>query len=189
MLLQRRWHRFSIAAALGSYLTPSGSKALPVLLAGESSGSMDTTTHPGICSFVDQQRDVPGCSCRLCPGKFAGAQPGRAVLFAHPGVLCGSWLPNAALYSASSQRLLGGRGTNKRGNNAFQEPRASSESPKVRVTSAAETPCARSTSSWSGEHPTELSCQSLFLKKKTTKKNICDLPPHPPKRAFEFPAA
>lgn len=47
-------------------------------------------------------------------------------------------------------RLLGGHGTNKRRNNVFQEPRASSQSHKVGVVSAAETP-------QRGKHPRAVS--------------------------------
>lgn len=63
------------------------------------------------------------------------AQPGHTAPFAGSS-LQRELLPYAALYSASPQRLLGGRGTNNRGNNAFQEPRTSSGSAGVRAVSA-----------------------------------------------------
>lgn len=155
------WERNSppLNAALGSYLRAFDSKALPVLLAEEPLGPVDTSTHPGVGSGMDQRREVlavrgQGWSCRLVPRK---AQPGHTVLFA--GSPLRELLPYAALCSASSQRLLEGRGTNKRGNNAFQEPRTSSGSPGVRAANAAETLCAGCGASWSGEHPAQPSCQ------------------------------
>lgn len=118
--------------------------------------------HPGFCSCMDQQHAAPchdsmvpcawaGLWMQAVPREVCGAQLVHAVLFAHP---LQELAPVRCPLFCFSSTLLGDK-EQTTGNNASQEPHASSHSTRAGIRVLQKHPVLEVAASWTGmgEHP------------------------------------